>query len=382
MVPLQLSFMAKRLKINCSSEDCVLAAIKSSLQALGLPKSFCVDYLIRKENEDAPLDNSMPIAQIAQCNLILEPRTYKRINVMHMRRVRTLKLFPHTRAGDLAVVAAKVFGVREFQVFSLVSCETGIHFPSDTYLFYEGGVQPLVFLRGELVPSMKKTKVFGGALHDVFAAGGDYYSIPVFIPLILEKIEQNIDVEGIYRVSGSKDDIDKLVSVVESNDPSALMESIESANVHCLVCLIKLFFRSLKDPIVPMVYRDEFFAVENETDEFVRLSMLKSCIFCLPTPHFLSMMLFVFHLLSVSEHSASNRMTISNIAKVCSPCFFRFDSSENMIAFMPTITKFLEDVIKNNQFFFGSNRIFEEDGRLVIANDGEKRVYPCDLVMS
>lgn len=65
---------------------------------------------------------------------------------------------------------------------------------------------------------------------------------------IIERID-NIQVDGIYRISGNKVDVDNLKKrlITSHYDKSCLFTD----DVNTLTSLLKLFFRELKTPIIP-----------------------------------------------------------------------------------------------------------------------------------
>lgn len=74
------------------------------------------------------------------------------------------------------------------------------------------------------------------------------YLVPKFIHNIIDHIiKTSLDVEGLFRVSGSNQDVERLRHVFEQGADIDLTD----VDPHGLTALLKLFFRELPEPLVP-----------------------------------------------------------------------------------------------------------------------------------
>lgn len=107
-----------------------------------------------------------------------------------------------------------------------------------------------LYLEESLLP------IFGAKLDDLekhFA----YKNVPKFLVDAVDIIEriENIQIDGIYRISGNKVDVDNLKKrlITSHYDKSYLFTD----DVNTLTSLLKLFFRELKTPLIPEEFYEQ-----------------------------------------------------------------------------------------------------------------------------
>ena len=74
------------------------------------------------------------------------------------------------------------------------------------------------------------------------------YLVPKFLHDIVESLIANsLEVEGLFRISGSNQDVERLRHALEQGG------EIDFAQIdpHSLTALLKLFFRDLPEPLIP-----------------------------------------------------------------------------------------------------------------------------------
>lgn len=80
------------------------------------------------------------------------------------------------------------------------------------------------------------------------------YSYSRVIPLVLkcctEFIEKHGLVDGIYRLSGVKSNIQKLRHAFDQGRVPDLTEDAILQDIHCVASLLKMYFRELPDPLL------------------------------------------------------------------------------------------------------------------------------------
>lgn len=159
--------------------------------------------------------------------------------------------------------------------------------------------------------------VFGVSLEELFLR--DQTAVPlVVVQCILAVDTFGLDVEGIYRQSGTASHISTLKSQfdhdssrIDFRNPAAFMQDVNS-----VASLLKQFFKDLPDPLFTMVgYQGFIEAGRIESDE-QRRDALHQNINDLPDANYATLRALVLHLHRVMVNESRNRMGSSNIA-VC-----------------------------------------------------------------
>lgn len=96
--------------------------------------------------------------------------------------------------------------------------------------------------------------IFGNSLQNLSDISKQ--NVPEFVLRVTALIEKNIKCVGVYRQSGDKSRIDKIKKKVNRNKLSSL-EKYKNDTVE-LACVLKQFFKELKEPLIPQKVFDEF----------------------------------------------------------------------------------------------------------------------------
>ncbi|KRY53040.1 N-chimaerin, partial [Trichinella britovi] len=144
--------------------------------------------------------------------------------------------------------------------------------------------------------------------------------VPHVVEWCVDEIERRgLDTEGLYRVSGSHEQIEKLRLQFDADPWSARLCPAEVEDVHALTGLLKLYFRLLPIPLVTYAARRELVRavggrLEADPDKLKLVGrVLRDT---LPAAHQAVLALFARHLHRVAELSAQNRMTDDNLARI------------------------------------------------------------------
>lgn len=162
--------------------------------------------------------------------------------------------------------------------------------------------------------------VFGVSLEELFRRDGS--AVPMIVYQCIQAVDMfGLEVEGIYRTSGSNPHImemkqmfDHDSSSLDFRDPSTFSHDISS-----VAGLIKLFFRSLPNPLLTSAHYSEFISAAQIPDDVLRRDSLHAIINALPDPNYATLRILMLHLNRVQQRHAVNRMTAQNLAIVWGP---------------------------------------------------------------
>jgi len=130
-----------------------------------------------------------------------------------------------------------------------------------------------------------------------------------------------LEVEGIYRLSGTASHVNKIramfdrdASKVDFRNPENFLHDVNS-----VAGLLKQFFRDLPDPLLTAEHYTAFIDAAKTDDEIVRRDSLHAIINSLPDPNYATLRAVTLHLNRVQENSSATRMNSSNLAIVFGP---------------------------------------------------------------
>ncbi|MCJ1370124.1 hypothetical protein MMC20_001336 [Loxospora ochrophaea] len=184
--------------------------------------------------------------------------------------------------------------------------------------------------------------VFGISLEDLFQRDGS--AVPMVVYQCLQAVDLfGLEVEGIYRLSGTTSHVAKLRAVFDNaidlqQDSSQVdFRNPESFyhDVNSVAGLLKQFFRDLPDPLLTREHYQAFIEAARIDDDITRRDSLHATINSLPDPNYATLRALTLvsllahlprlsmlvanvvpaqHLNRVQEHFAINRMNAGNLA--------------------------------------------------------------------
>ncbi|MCJ1403893.1 hypothetical protein MMC11_007116 [Xylographa trunciseda] len=157
--------------------------------------------------------------------------------------------------------------------------------------------------------------VFGVSLEDLFNRDGS--AVPMVVYQCLQAVDLfGLEVEGIYRLSGTASHIGKLRSVFDNDASQVDFRNPENFfhDVNSVAGLLKQFFRDLPDPLLTREHYQGFIDAARIDDDIARRDSLHATINSLPDPNYATLRALTLHLHRVQEHSAANRMNAGNLA--------------------------------------------------------------------
>ncbi|KAL9101590.1 MAG: hypothetical protein Q9163_003167 [Psora crenata] len=161
---------------------------------------------------------------------------------------------------------------------------------------------------------------FGVSLEDLLKRDGS--AIPLVVYQCIQAVDLfGLEVEGIYRLSGSSVHVGRLKAMFD-NDPNQLDFRNPEAffhDVNSVAGLLKQFFRELPEPLLTQEHYQGFTDAARIDDDIMRRDSMHATINALPDPNYATLRALTLHLNRVQEHSGANRMNAGNLAIVFGP---------------------------------------------------------------
>ncbi|CAF3497682.1 unnamed protein product [Fusarium graminearum] len=206
-------------------------------------------------------------------------------------------------------------------------------------------------------PSGPSRPVFGLPLSRLYER--DSLAVPMVVHQCIQAVDMyGLNVEGIYRQSGSMAHIQRLKTMfdTESSSPALDFRNPESFyhDVNSVTGLLKQFFRDLPDPLLTLEYHDSFVAAAKHDDDTLRRDSLHAIINSLPDPNYATLRALTLHLWRVMDNSHVNRMNCHNLAVIFGPTLMGTDPS-TAIADAGWQIKAIDTILQNTL------QIFDED---------------------
>ncbi|ETN72322.1 hypothetical protein RB195_011894 [Necator americanus] len=145
--------------------------------------------------------------------------------------------------------------------------------------------------------------------------------IPPVVTKCIQEVEaRGLNVEGIYRVSGSHDHMEKLKRQFDSQQAVDLNQVDD---IHTVCGLLKLYLRLLPQQLVPFsVYKALLAAFANARSVHEKTRACRKALEELSEANAVTLNALLIHLRKVAEHSAQNKMSVENISTIFSPTLF------------------------------------------------------------
>lgn len=206
-------------------------------------------------------------------------------------------------------------------------------------------------------PSGPARPMFGLPLSRLYERDG--LAVPMVVYQCIQAVDMyGLNVEGIYRQSGSMAHIQRLKNMfdTESSHPALDFRNPENFyhDVNSVTGLLKQFFRDLPDPLLTLEYHDSFITAAKQEDDTVRRDSIHAIINSLPDPNYATLRALTLHLWRVMDNSHNNRMNCHNLAVIFGPTLMGTDPS-TAIADAGWQIKAIDTILQNTL------QIFDED---------------------
>jgi hypothetical protein len=188
----------------------------------------------------------------------------------------------------------------------------------------------------ELVDSTKPNRTFGIAIETLIER--DSLCVPSFMLTIANVISRRLDLDGVFRLSGSADELRKTALSIDNGRIDDI--DWEKRDPHLAPALLKQWLRDLPDPLFTFKLYSSFIHMQQQmTDDGklespAHLAALRDLLAALPPAHY-DVARALFHLLArVGAASSQNRMAPMNLAIVFGPTVMcpRVESFETTLA--------------------------------------------------
>ncbi|XP_014283998.1 rho GTPase-activating protein 15 isoform X5 [Halyomorpha halys] len=133
---------------------------------------------------------------------------------------------------------------------------------------------------------------------------------------IIERLPENMKTDGLYRASGNLSQIQKIRLQIDQNHYEILEKE---EDVHVLTGALKLFFRELKEPLIPCKLFTKAIKASTTPNRKERISMFQDIVKALPPINRETLKFLLQHLLRVTQYQEHNRMHVANVAIVFGP---------------------------------------------------------------
>ncbi|CAJ0838582.1 378_t:CDS:10 [Entrophospora sp. SA101] len=182
------------------------------------------------------------------------------------------------------------------------------------------------------------------------------------IPTLVERCIAEIEKRevGIYRVPGAKNLIEKLTE--EFNNDTVDLSSETYSDINVVASVLKLFFRSLPEPLMTYELYEEFVNASKIKDHDERFYAIKDLLYKLPRANYNLLKRLIEHLETVTDYEEVNHMYAGNLALVFTPNILK---SRDFIVSMGNLghnSDIIKCLILHYHWFFDVEREVEEVG--------------------
>ncbi|XP_053478358.1 rho GTPase-activating protein 42 isoform X2 [Ictalurus furcatus] len=166
-----------------------------------------------------------------------------------------------------------------------------------------------------------------------------------FVKQCVSMVEaRGINTMGLYRVGGVNSKVQKLMNFVFSpKAPADMFLDPEIWDNKTITSGLKNYLRCLTEPLMTYRLHEDFITAVKSDDQNYRVCAVHALVHKLPEKNKEMLQILIKHLLTVSTHSKTNMMTVSNLGVVFGPTLMR--SREETVAAMMNI-KFQNIVVE------------------------------------
>lgn len=179
---------------------------------------------------------------------------------------------------------------------------------------------------------------------------------PVVVDRCIEELEtRGLNCEGLYRVPGLQDDVDRLRERFDMDGGNAKINTKDFPDINAISGVLKLYLRQLPIPLVPFDLFGAFMDAVQNQDDNIRIDALHEAILQLhetKPAHFHTLKHVVAHLYRVTQLERQNKMSVENISIVFGPTIFRSPSPFGDLQMLEYEKKCVELMILHQSLLF------------------------------
>lgn len=173
-------------------------------------------------------------------------------------------------------------------------------------------------------PSAKPCGVFGLKLSHVLKK--EKRNIPFLISSCVREVEKRgLQELGVYRVSGSASDLQKLKRVFETN-PYEAEQLIKEIDIHSVTGILKLYLRELPEGLFTDELYPKFLEAFSTSDAEGKSEGLLNLFNSLPDANKTIVIYLIDHMVKIVKEEAENKMSLQNVATVFGPTLLRLSA--------------------------------------------------------
>jgi Rho GTPase-activating protein 1 len=195
----------------------------------------------------------------------------------------------------------------------------------------------------------KAQPIFGVSMHDAVNRTITHSGLPTVCERAFEVLDTKAaDVEGIFRISGSKAAIQELRLQFDRGEDIDLT----GQDVHVVSGLLKLFLGELPEPLLTFDLYNSLIATHRKGKTFLEVQdEVKALLELLPMPNLLLCRRLFALLSKITKNSEVNKMNASNLAIVFGPTLLRAPS-DRLIADAGVINLLVRNLIEHYASLF------------------------------
>lgn len=171
------------------------------------------------------------------------------------------------------------------------------------------------------LPSRIESGIFGVKLSSTCNKEG--LKVPAFVSACIEEVEKRgLDEMGIYRVSGTTSDVQR---IRKAFDKSARVGKtlLPEVDINAVTGALKYYFRELPEAVITDALYPELVETYKMQDKEEQEKKMISLLNSLPDSNYHTMMAILEHLIRIRNHEASNKMPFHNLAVVFGPTLLK-----------------------------------------------------------
>lgn len=227
-------------------------------------------------------------------------------------------------------------------------------------------------------PPQPPKKFFGASLTEVYkeegllasAANGVRCPIPVY--RCVEYLRNVITLEGLFRVSGTWGEINRLKAAFESGESP---DFAKVDNPHSVSSLLDTYLRQLPDPLLTTSLYDDFIRCGSIPDIPERVKAVGNVIHQLPDAHFSLLKYLLPFFKDITTHVGKNKMDARNLGLIFGPILMGGDEALSLLQIgkIKTQANLVELMITNCEVLLlkGESNTSQEKGVEMATANGQ-----------